>query len=80
MRRAVLALGLATLLPLPAAAQAPYPDRPITMIIAYAAGGGTDTAARTLARVMVKDLGQSIVVVNRPGAGGEIGWSELARA
>ena len=84
MRRAVtalgLALGLAALLPLQAQAQAPYPDRPITMIIAYAAGGGTDTAARTLARFMEKDLGQSVVVVNRPGAGGEIGWSELARA
>ena len=88
MRRTVLAQGLALglaaflapLLPLPAAAQAPYPERPITMIIAYAAGGGTDTAARTLARVMEKDLGQSVVVVNRPGAGGEIGWSELARA
>jgi len=81
MRRSLLALGLATLLgPGLAAAQAPYPDRPITMIVAYAAGGGTDTAARTLARVLEKDLGQSVVVVNRAGAGGEIGWSELARA
>src|SRR3954451_25423337 len=84
MRRAFLALGLAALLApalaAPAMAQAPWPDRPVTMIIAYAAGGGTDTAARTLARFMEKDLGQPVVVVNRPGAGGEIGWSELARA
>jgi len=57
-----------------------YPDRPITMIVAYAAGGGTDTAARTLARFMEKALGQAVVVVNRPGAGGEIGFAELARA
>ena len=56
------------------------PDRQITMIVAYAAGGGTDTAARTIARFMEKDLGQPVVVLNRPGAGGEIGFSELARA
>jgi tripartite-type tricarboxylate transporter receptor subunit TctC len=80
MRRAFLALALAGLLATPAAAQGPYPDRPITMIVAYAAGGGTDAAARTLARFMEKDLGQPVVVVNRAGAGGEIGWSELARA
>ena len=64
MRRTLSALGLAlalaALLPSGTRAQAPYPDRPITMIIAYAAGGGTDTAARTLARVMEKDLGQSV--------------------
>ncbi len=80
MRRAFLALALAGLLATPAAAQGPFPDRPITMIVAYAAGGGTDAAARTLARFMEKDLGQPVVVVNRAGAGGEIGWSELARA
>jgi len=57
-----------------------FPDRAITMIIGYPAGGGTDVAGRLLARVMEKDLGQSIVVVNRPGAGGEIGFTELARA
>ena len=56
------------------------PDRSITMIVAYAAGGGTDTAARTLARFMERDLGQPVVITNRPGAGGEIGFSELARA
>ena len=56
------------------------PDRPIAMIVAFAAGGGTDAAARTLARFMERDLGQPVVVTNRAGAGGEIGWSELARA
>lgn len=50
------------------------------MIVAFAAGGGTDVAARTLGRAMEKDLGQSVVIVNRAGAGGEIGWGELARA
>jgi tripartite-type tricarboxylate transporter receptor subunit TctC len=56
------------------------PERAITMIVAFAPGGGTDAAARTLARAMEKDLGQSVLIVNRAGAGGEIGWAELARA
>src|SRR5690349_5610835 len=77
-RRALLAAGLA--LPFAARAQSWQPERSLTMIVAYAAGGGTDVAARLLARVMEKDLGQPVVVVNRAGAGGEIGFSELARA
>ena len=69
------------LLPLTGAAHAQWqPDRAITMIVAFAAGGGTDAAARLIARFMERDLGQSVVVLNRPGAGGEIGFSELARA
>ena len=71
---AVIAAGL-----LSPAAQA-YPDRPVTMVVAFAAGGGTDLAARTLARFMSQQLGQPIVVVNRPGAGGEIGFAALARS
>ena len=78
-RRGVIAAALAV--PAIARAQGGWrPDRQITMIVAYAAGGGTDTAARTIARFMEKDLGQPVVVLNRPGAGGEIGFSELARA
>src|SRR3954452_25166921 len=61
-------------------AWAAYPERPITMIVAFPPGGGTDAAARTLARFMQTTLGQPIVVNNRAGAGGEIGFSELARA
>ena len=82
-RRAVLAaasLPFASLAFTPRHARAWTPDRSIQMIVAFAAGGGTDTAARTLARSMEKDLGKPVVVVNRAGAGGEIGWSELARA
>ncbi|MBR0649013.1 tripartite tricarboxylate transporter substrate binding protein [Roseomonas terrae] len=79
-RRGLIAAALAT----PALAHAQpgewRPDRQITMIVAFAAGGGTDTAARTIARFMERDLGQPVVVLNRPGAGGEIGFSELARA
>ena len=79
-----LMLATPALLALPAHAQtAPQtwqPERPITMIVAFAPGGGTDVAARTLARFMERELGQSVVVHNRAGAGGEVGWAELARA
>ncbi|MDB5413662.1 MAG: tripartite tricarboxylate transporter substrate binding protein [Rubritepida sp.] len=63
-----------------ASAQTWQPERAITMIVAFAAGGGTDVAARTLGRFMERELGQSIVIQNRAGAGGEIGWAELARS
>lgn len=82
-RRALLtaAAGACAASSMPRRAAAQWqPDRPIAMIVAFAAGGGTDTAARTLARFMERDLGQPVAVVNRAGAGGEIGWGELARA
>lgn len=63
-----------------ALAQANYPDRPIQMIVAYSAGGGTDIAARTLAPYIGKYLGGDVAVINRPGAGGEVGFTELANA
>ena len=77
-RRSLLATP--ALLALPVQAQEWRPDRQLTMIVAFAAGGGTDLAARTIARFMERDLGQPVVVMNRPGAGGEIGFTELARA
>ena len=63
-------------------AHAEYPERPINMVVAYSAGGGTDIAARTLAPYIEKYLGKgaSVVVLNKPGAGGEIGFTELAQA
>jgi tripartite-type tricarboxylate transporter receptor subunit TctC len=57
-----------------------WPNRPLEMIVAFAPGGGTDVAARTVARLLEPRLGQPVVVVNRPGAGGEIGYAALARA
>jgi tripartite-type tricarboxylate transporter receptor subunit TctC len=56
------------------------PEKSITLIVAFTAGGGTDIAARLIARFMERDLGQSVVVLNRPGAAGEIGFAELARS
>ena len=61
---------------------AAYPEQPVKMIVAYSAGGGTDLVARLLAQTLQKYLGpsSSVVVVNRPGAGGAIGFGELATA
>jgi tripartite-type tricarboxylate transporter receptor subunit TctC len=57
-----------------------YPVKPITVIVAYAAGGGTDIAARLINQFAEKYLKQPLVVVNKPGAGAEIGFTELARS
>ena len=64
------------------AALAAYPERPITMLIAYPPGGGTDLIARALAPYIEKNLGggAKIVIVNRAGAGGEVGFAALAAA
>lgn len=58
----------------------PYPDKPITMIVPYAAGGPTDTVARIVSDAMGRNLGQRIVVENVSGAGGTIGSTRAARA
>jgi tripartite-type tricarboxylate transporter receptor subunit TctC len=67
---------------LPATGSAAYPEQPISMIVAYAPGGGTDLVARAIAPFIEKFLGEGarILVVNRPGAGGEIGFTALANA
>jgi len=59
---------------------AAYPDRPITLVCPWGAGGGTDTVARALAAGMEKELGQPVNVVNRTGGSGIIGHSALATA
>jgi tripartite-type tricarboxylate transporter receptor subunit TctC len=61
-------------------AYAEYPEQPITFIIPYGPGGTSDTGARTWGPFMEKCLGQTIVFVNKPGAGGELGFAELANA
>jgi tripartite-type tricarboxylate transporter receptor subunit TctC len=63
-----------------AASAQDYPIRPITLIVPYAAGGGNDVMARTVADKMSRTLGQQIVVDNRPGAGGNIATRQAARA
>lgn len=61
-------------------AHAEYPERPVTMIVPFAAGGPTDNVARSLAEAMRPSLGQSVLVENKAGAGGTIGTSHVGRA
>ena len=61
-------------------AQAAYPDRPITLIVPWGAGGGTDAVARILGTLMEKDLGQPVNVVNRTGGSGVVGHQAIASA
>jgi len=78
MRRLILAIVIA----MPTICTAVYPERPITMLIAYPPGGGTDLVGRALVPFIEKYLGGGarIVVVNRAGAGGEVGFAALANS
>jgi len=58
---------------------ADYPTKPITLMVPWLAGGGTDTGARILAAIAEKKMGQPIVVINKVGAGSQVGLTELAR-
>jgi tripartite-type tricarboxylate transporter receptor subunit TctC len=78
MKKILLALCCALIMPLPA--QAAYPERPIKLIVPFPAGSGTDTVARELAEEMTADLGQPIVVDNRGGAQGIIGMNGATAA
>src|SRR3546814_11857712 len=62
-----------------AAAAQDYPNRPIELMVAFAAGGSTDAGARIVAGIAEKLLGQPIIVLNRGGAGGQVGWTEMSR-
>ena len=64
----------------PASAQQPYPTRPVTIIVPFAAGGPTDVIARTMAQHMRTTLGQTVVIENVTGANGNIGVGRVARA
>ncbi|CCV05364.1 conserved exported hypothetical protein [Mesorhizobium metallidurans STM 2683] len=82
MRRFVAALAAAaavTLYPLAAGAQT-YPERTITVVVPFSAGGPTDTVTRLVAEAMSKDLGQQVIVENVGGAGGTLGAGRVANA
>jgi tripartite-type tricarboxylate transporter receptor subunit TctC len=76
----LMALGVLSCVVLAEAADVNYPVRPITMIVPYAAGGGTDINARLVASYMEKQLGQPVAVVNKTGGGGAIGTRQIALA
>jgi tripartite-type tricarboxylate transporter receptor subunit TctC len=74
------AIGLALLGAFVPASAQDYPNRPITLVVPYAAGGGNDVMARIVADKMSRALGQQIVVENRAGAGGTIATRQVAKA
>ncbi|BDG73975.1 Bug family tripartite tricarboxylate transporter substrate binding protein [Roseomonas fluvialis] len=79
-RRALLLTAAAAALPAPALAQAPWPSRPIRVIVSFPPGGAIDTVTRLIAPAMQEALGQPLVIENRPGATGTIAASAVASA
>jgi tripartite-type tricarboxylate transporter receptor subunit TctC len=75
-----LLLAAVALVATQAMAQTAFPTRPVTLIVGFAPGGGTDIAARIVATQLAADLGQQVIVENRPGAGGNIATDMVARA
>jgi tripartite-type tricarboxylate transporter receptor subunit TctC len=74
---AVAALALAAAVP---SAFGAYPERPITLIVPWGAGGGTDATARIIGTLLEKELGQPVNVVNRTGGSGVVGHAAIAQA
>jgi tripartite-type tricarboxylate transporter receptor subunit TctC len=67
-------------LPLPAVAQGGYPAKPVTFVIGFAPGGPSDVMARLLSRKLEEQLKQPVIIENKPGAGGGIAGTQVARA
>lgn len=78
--RKVVALTMAVLAFSATTAWAAYPDKPIRIIVPFAAGGITDVMGRTVASKLSTELGQTVVVENKPGASGMIGCAQVAKA
>lgn len=78
LHASAMTLG-ASLMPLPGLATQ-WPERPVRMVVAFPAGGPTDTIARFIAQVLGERLGQTIIVENRPGGSGSVGTSQFIRA
>ena len=79
LRRAALAVVLAATAGL-ATAQAPFPSKPITLVVPFPPGGLADIVGRPVAEAMSRDLGQPVVIENKGGAGGGIGMGLVAKA
>ena len=81
-RRSILSAiaGFAATAPLRSAHAAPYPDRPITLVVPFAPGGSTDILARIVAEHLYRAFGQPVIVENRSGASGNIGTGVVARS
>lgn len=81
-RRALAAAALAVLAaaPIPAVQAAGYPEHPVTVVVPYPPGGGADIFGRAIANALQPALKQTVLVENKPGAGGNIGMAYVARA
>jgi len=79
LKKALTALSIAAI-PVFSMAQAAYPERPITLIVPFAPGGGTDIVGRLVAERLGQELNQVIVVENKPGAGAALGAAYVANA
>jgi tripartite-type tricarboxylate transporter receptor subunit TctC len=80
MRLAHLAIASAVILTVGASAAHAWPDRPVTVVVPFAAGGPTDTVARLIGEPMTRELGQQVIVENVGGAGGTLGAARVAKA
>jgi tripartite-type tricarboxylate transporter receptor subunit TctC len=78
--RFVLATLIVVLLPMVRAEADGWPSRPITIVVPYAAGGNVDIAARLFAKALSEKLGQSVIIEDKPGAGGIVGSVTVANA
>ena len=76
----ILWIAITALFAATAAAQVPYPARTITMVVGFAPGGGTDTASRIIAKKLGENFGQTVLVENKPGAGGNIATDQVVKS
>src|SRR5688500_1483242 len=77
---ALLALGIVLLSSPQAALAQAYPNKPIRLVVPFAAGGAADMVARLMGQAVGDRVGQSVIIENRPGAAGSIGSLAVARA
>ena len=77
---AILATCVFALVAAPAQSQSTYPSRPVTVVVPFSTGGSTDLVARLIGQPLGQALGQPVVVDNRLGGGGAVGWASVARA
>ena len=80
MKRVTRALAAVAASACATVALAAYPERPIQLIVPWAAGGGTDATARIIGTLLEKELGQPVNVVNRTGGSGVVGHAAIASA
>lgn len=80
LRLSLAALALGTMLAPAAAMAQDYPNRPVTIVVPFSAGGPTDTVSRLVGEVMSRELGQQVLIQNVGGAGGTLGAGQVADA